>query len=321
MNKINPNIDFIFASKNDCIANLEENSPFTPLNIYKGKSLFDINNMGLESIPHQFNYDLYNDPSIISLNVLQDSKNIDLEYDIFNKNLDINQIEEKNDIEDIFHKNFILFPPMKKCDLIEDSIDHLPITIYNDKIMPKNENQNENENALTNQNSGIFNKILRRKKINKLKKKIKFVVLTNQKQSSLQSQTQNSNKQNNAEKFSIIKNKRNNNNGMTNDLILKEFNEKNIIKNYKYKCEHPGCRKTFKTLKLKLNRHDISNCNCKKDTITLIYMIKNVKNVLKNGKKITNARIKRLKKFYKKCIFSLPHKDYAINIAGNDLIN
>ena len=37
---------------------------------------------------------------------------------------------------------------------------------------------------------------------------------------------------------------------------------------YKYKCEHPGCRKSFRTLKLKLNRHDFSDYECKKDTIT-----------------------------------------------------
>ena len=321
MNKINQNIDFIFASKNDYVANLEQNSPLTPLNIYECKSsLFDLDYMGLESTPHQFIYDLNNDPSIISLNDLQDSKKIDLEYEIFNKNLDTNQIEEKNDIKDINLKTFNLFPPMKNCDLIEDSIDHLPISIYNEKIMTKNENQNENENALTNQNSGIFNKI-HRKKINKLRKKIKFLVLINQKQSSLQSQSHNLNKQKKIEKYSIIKNKGDNNNEISNTLILKELNEKKIINNYKYKCEHPGCRKSFRTMKLKLNRHDNSNCNCKKDTIALIYMIKNVKKIIKNGKKINNARINRLKKLYKKCIFNLPHKDYAINIAGNDLIN
>ena len=319
MIKINPNIDFIFASKNDCITNLDQNNSFMPLNIYEGKSLFDLNYMGSENTPHQFNYDLNNDHSIISLNDLHDSKNIDLEYEIFNKKLDTNQIEEKNDIKDINLKNSILFPPMNKCDIIENSIDHLPITIYNEKILPRNENENENENenALTNQNSGIFNK-MHRKKINKFKQKIKFLVLTNQKQSSLQSQSKNSNKVKN---INFIKNKGNNNNGKSNTIILKEINEKQLIKKYKYKCEHPGCRKTFRTLKLKLNRHDISNCHCKKDTISLIYMIKNVKKLLNNGKKINNTRINKFKKLYNKCIFNLPHKDYAINIAGNDLIN
>ena len=317
MNKINPNIDFIFASKNDCIVNLKQDSPFRSFNINEGKSLFDLNHIGVKSSPHQFNYDLYNDVSIISLNDLEDSKNIDLEIEVFNKNIHTNQKEEKNDIKDINLRNFIPFPPMKKCDLIEDSKDNLPITIYNEKTKIKNEN--ENENALTNQNSGTFNKKYR-KIINKARKKINFLVLTNQKQSSIQSQSQNSSKHNNIEKCNIFKNKRNKNNGVSNTLTLKELNEKNIIKVYKYKCEHPGCRKSFKTLKLKLNRHDISNCDCKKDSIALIYMIRNVKKLLKKGK-INNARINKLTKIYKKCIYSLPHKDYAINIAGNDLIN
>ena len=30
-------------------------------------------------------------------------------------------------------------------------------------------------------------------------------------------------------------------------------------------------------MKLKLNRHDLSECNCKKDTIILLYMINDVK--------------------------------------------
>ena len=104
-------------------------------------------------------------------------------------------------------------------------------------------------------------------------------------------------------------------------LNIKEFNEKNIFKKYKYKCEHPGCNKTFKTMKLKLNRHDLSNGDCKMDTIALLYMINDIKKLLKKGKGKFNTRINRLKRLYKKCIFSLPHKEYAINIVGNNFIN
>ena len=111
-------------------------------------------------------------------------------------------------------------------------------------------------------------------------------------------------------------------NGKNSDVPdLKELFEKNIIKKYKYKCEHSGCTKTFRTLKLKLNRHDLSDINCKKDTITLLYMVNNVKKLLKREKRKNSTRINRLQKLYKKCIYSLPHKDYAINIAGNHLIN
>ena len=74
-------------------------------------------------------------------------------------------------------------------------------------------------------------------------------------------------------------------------------------------------------MKLKLNRHDLSESNCKKDTIILLYMINDVKKLLKIEKRKNNARINRLKKIYKKCILNLAHTDYAINIAGNNLIN
>ena len=74
-------------------------------------------------------------------------------------------------------------------------------------------------------------------------------------------------------------------------------------------------------MKLKLNRHDLSESNCKKDTIILLYMINDVKKLLKIEKRKNNARINRLKKIYKKCILNLAHRDYAINIAGNNLIN
>ena len=317
MNKLK-NTDFLFSYRNDCLPNLEHNSSFIPLNISEDKSFSDLNFMDLGNNPQKYISDSNDDCSINSFDDFQSSKNLDLEYSIFNKNLNINQIEEKSDIKDIniYLNNCILFPTKKKPELKEDSINHLPLTINgfnncNEKIAVKNENENENENDLTNQNSGIFYKI-HKKKINKFRKKLKFLVLTNQKQSS--SQSYNSNKNKNKKKYI-------NNNDISNTIILKELREKNLIKIYKYKCEHPGCKKTFKTFKLKLNRHDISDCNCKKDTITLLYMINKVKKLLKKEKKKNNTRINRLKKLYKKCIYSLPHKDYAINIAGNDLIN
>ena len=49
-------------------------------------------------------------------------------------------------------------------------------------------------------------------------------------------------------------------------------------------------------------------------------MINNAKKLLKREKRKNSTRINRLQKLYKKCIYSLPHKDYAINIAGNILI-
>lgn len=94
------------------------------------------------------------------------------------------------------------------------------------------------------------------------------------------------------------------------------------IKNckYKYKCEHPGCKKTFRTMKLKLNRHDLSNKECKSDTIALLYMIREVKRMVeKIGRRSKSKRL-LLKKLYRKCLFNIPHKDYSISSLGNSFL-
>lgn len=311
MNKINQNKDFLFTYKDDYIATLEQNSSFIPLKISEDKSFLDINFVGLTNNSPQFINEVNNECSINSLDELQSSKYFDSEYKTFNKdNLDINQIEEKKDIN-ICIKNSIFYPSLKKGDMIEDFSNYLKLPNYdadnsNEKNMIKNEIENEND--LTNQNSGIFFNMCE-KRINKIRKKIKFSVITNN--SHILKNKPNSKKIKEGE----IKDKNNN------YFIWEELDEKNKINKYKYKCEHPGCRKTFKTLKLKLNRHDISDCNCKKDTICLLYMINSTKKLLLSKKKKKRVRMKRLTKLYKKCIFSLPHKEYAINIIGNDLIN
>ena len=69
-------------------------------------------------------------------------------------------------------------------------------------------------------------------------------------------------------------------------------------------------------MKLKLNRHDVSEHECKKDTINILYMIRNVKNIIN---KLKRKNSNGIKKYYKKCIFILQHKDYAINIAGKNI--
>lgn len=85
----------------------------------------------------------------------------------------------------------------------------------------------------------------------------------------------------------------------------------------KYKCEHPGCNARFRTLKLKIIRHDIKNCQCKLDTIYVLQMISEIKKIInkKNVKK-NKTRYNRLKNLYIKCVNLIPHKDYFVNIVG-----
>ena len=321
MNKITQNKDFLLNSSRNVITNLEQDNIFDPLNVPEDKAFSDLNffTQGNQSL--QFNYNLKDDYTINSLDNFQCSKKSELEFECFTKNFGDNY-EAKNYVDnDIcetkkYFKNNIPIPILRKCDLFEEDNEHFPLTKYGDhkaieKTIQKNEVENGNENELTNQNSFVFCKSHKRK-ANRFRKKIKFLVINSKKPFSESKKI-----------YRIVNNKENFNNTyeLSNMFISKELNEKIINKKYKYKCEHPGCKKAFKTLKLKLNRHDLSNCHCKKDTIIMLYMINSTKSIIKEIKRKKNSRINRLKKLYKKCIFNLPHKDYAINIAGTNLIN
>ena len=300
MNKISQNKDFELSSTKNGIVNQIDQEQKNYLDYPDDKSFSALNFVNLENKSKEFNYEIDNDYSINSLeDDLHSSKKSELEFDLFSKNTVINENME-NDINKHL-KNNIPFPFIKNYDIIEESNNQIHLTTYGD-YKDDNEQSEKNENELTNQNSGIFNKIQNRK-INKMRKKLKFLILEEKKQTKALTPMEKEN-------------------GKNSDVPdLKELFEKNIIKKYKYKCEHSGCTKTFRTLKLKLNRHDLSDINCKKDTITLLYMVNNVKKLLKREKRKNSTRINRLQKLYKKCIYSLPHKDYAINIAGNHLIN
>ena len=302
MNKISQNKDFEFSSTKNGIVNLISQEQKNYLNYPEDKSFSELNLIRLENKSNEFNYEIDKDYSINSLeDDLHSSKKSEFEFDLFSKNIVINENME-NDMNKHL-KNNIPFPLIKNYDIVEESNNQIHLTTYGD-YKDDNEQSEKNENELTNQNSGIFNKIQNRK-INKIKKKLKFLILEEKKQSKISTRIE----------------KEKGKTSDTPDITLKELFEKNIIKKYKYKCEHSGCTKTFRTLKLKLNRHDLSDINCKKDTITLLYMVNNVKKLLKREKRKNSTRINRLQKLYKKCIYSLPHRDYAINIAGNHLIN
>lgn len=88
----------------------------------------------------------------------------------------------------------------------------------------------------------------------------------------------------------------------------------------KFKCEHPGCNIRFRTMKLKVNRHDINDEECKIDTVYILKLVSEVKKILnkKNARK-NKTKYNRLKNLYKKCIKCMPHKEYFINIVGDKL--
>ena len=286
MNKISQNKDFELSSTKNGIVNQIDQEQKNYLDYPDDKSFSALNFVNLENKSKEFNYEIDNDYSINSLeDDLHSSKKSELEFDLFSKNTVINENME-NDVNKHL-KNNIPFPFIKNYDIIEESNNQIHLTTYGD-YKDDNEQSEKNENELTNQNSGIFNKIQNRK-INKMRKKLKFLILEEKKQTKALTRMEKEN-------------------GKNSDVPdLKELFEKNIIKKYKYKCEHSGCTKTFRTLKLKLNRHDLSDINCKKDTITLLYMVNNVKKLLKREKRKNSTRINRLQKLYRNFIFSLPH--------------
>lgn len=302
MNKISLNKDFELSSTKNGIVNQINNEQNIFLDCPEDKRYSHLNFIHLENKSQEFNYEINKDYSINSLeDDLHSSKKSEFEFDFFSKNLVVNENIDNDMNKNLQNNNPFLL--IKEYESIEVSNNQIHLTTYGD-YKDEHEQSEKNENEITNQNSGIFNKIKKRK-INKMRKKLKFLIIEEQKKSKALSQVEKENKKS----FDIP------------DINLKELFEKNIIKKYKYKCEHSGCTKTFRTLKLKLNRHDLSDSNCKKDTITLLYLVSNVKKLLKREKRKNSTRINRLQKLYKKCMYNLPHRDYAINIAGNHLIN
>ena len=304
MNKISQNKDFELSSIKNGIINQINQEQKNYFDFPEDKSYSVLNFNNLKNKPKEFNYEIDNDYSINSLGEdLYSSQKSELEFDLISNNIVVSENIDKD--MNKYLQNNIPFPLIKKYDIIEGSNNQIHLTTYGD-YKDEHEQSEKNENELTNQNSRIFNKVQNRNKNkNKIRKKLKFLILEEKNQSKILTHFEKE-----REKVSD-----------TPDITLKELFEKNLIKKYKYKCEHSGCTKTFRTFKLKLNRHDLSESNCKKDTITLLYMVNNVKKLLKREKRKNSTRINRLQKLYKKCIYCLPHKDYAINIAGNHLIN
>ena len=310
MNKISQSTDYLLPSSNNDITNQEKNNILGQLELLEEKLLPEISLFSIDNKPQQFNYDLKNEYSLHSFEDIQSSKKSEYEFDSFNIEKNGEKGKDDNDNFQKYLNNTIPLTLLKKEDFIEPSMERFPLGTFGDYNNELFYNHNEKESK-QNENG----------KFNKIKKKIEFLVLPNQKKSLNALKTKTIIKR---QRYEIDENLNKNEDKINETQInnnSKKLSQKIFIKNYKYKCQHPGCRKTFKTLKLKLNRHDISDNNCKKDTITLLYMIRDTKNMLKRIKRKNKTRIGRLKKLYKKCIFNLPHKDYAINIVGDNLIN
>lgn len=189
MNKISQNKDFELSFTKNGIVNQINQEYKNYLDYPEDKSFSALNFINLENKSKEFNYEIDNDYSINSLDDLHSSKKseLELEFDLFSKNILINENME-NDININKHlkNNNIPFPLIKKYDISEEPNNQIHLTTYGD-FKDDDEQSEKNENELTNQNSGIFNKIKNRK-INKIRKKLKFLILEEKKQSKVLTQ-------------------------------------------------------------------------------------------------------------------------------------
>ena len=93
----------------------------------------------------------------------------------------------------------------------------------------------------------------------------------------------------------------------------KSFKTKNVATTYK--CEHINCPLCFKTLKQKFNHHKKMCKECKKDTISLLQGISQVKNLYYNMKNKDNIS-KELRERYHSIMTSKSLEGYAQFFAG-----
>ena len=131
MNKISQNKDFEFSSTKNGIVNLISQEQKNYLNYPEDKSFSELNLIHLENKSNEFNYEIDKDYSINSLeDDLHSSKKSEFEFDLFSKNIVINENME-NDMNKHL-KNNIPFPLIKKYDIIEEPNNQIHLTIYGD---------------------------------------------------------------------------------------------------------------------------------------------------------------------------------------------
>ena len=188
-----------------------------------------------------------------------------------------------------------------------------------------------NNKQLNQDNNSILDKNINYIKNNKIQIKEKIINNEEEKfENDIISKEKNKNKRIffNIEKFcddeeddTIYHNINNNkieSNNLFNCYLKKKKKRKKIIEVYnKYKCCHPKCDCSYKTEKQLQNHHFKMSQECQQDSVQIIKLIHDSKNILKNIIKHSKKKKSKFEKLYDDFVNKISLKNYFEFIAGS----
>ena len=115
-----------------------------------------------------------------------------------------------------------------------------------------------------------------------------------------------------------INNNKNESNNIFNCYLQKKKKRKKIIEVYnKYKCFHPKCDCSYKTEKQLQSHHFKMTQECQQDSVQIIKLIHDSKNILKNIIKHSKKKKSKFEKLYDDFVNKISLKNYFEFIAGS----
>ena len=117
--------------------------------------------------------------------------------------------------------------------------------------------------------------------------------------------------------YQNVSNNKNDPNNLFNCFSKKKRKRKKINEIYKYKCSHPKCEYSYKTIKQLQNHHYKMTQECQLDSIEIIKMIKNSKNLLKNIIENNKNKREKFEKLYDDFVNKISLKNYFEFFAGS----
>ena len=114
-----------------------------------------------------------------------------------------------------------------------------------------------------------------------------------------------------------INNNKNDINNLFNFYLKKKKKRKKINDTYKFKCSHPKCEFSYKTKKQLQSHHYKMTPECQLDSVKIIKLIHDTKNLLKNIIKNNHKKVEKFEKLYDNHINKISLKNYFEFIAGS----
>ena len=114
-----------------------------------------------------------------------------------------------------------------------------------------------------------------------------------------------------------INNNKNESNNLFNCYLKKKKKRKIINEVYKFKCCHPKCDCSYKTNKQLQSHHFKMTPECQQDSVEIIRLIHDTKNILKNIIKHSKKKKEKYEKLYDNFVNKISLKNYFEFIAGS----